>query len=255
VLQSKEYVVPVPFSGLHVPGRSNPVLVLLSPKSLLVEIDFPESGCRVEGISIPGLAGILCTYVARLGEALGSEIEVMVKVDLEEEAPRSSIVALLTLALVEAYGAEAGYSFSRDELLEYTSILDAASGYRGWQSSLLRAVREAALSHVSLIHRAGEGSIRLPQVLEALPRECIGMGSQPLVSDEDLLNALTHLAGLVTLGIAGALRREDRERIKEYWLVEDGPWYSLWGIDPRRGLKTAPDLGGVCLVEPRASGS
>lgn len=246
---SLEYPAPIPFSGIPIPGRNNPFLVIHASLKLRVKISIGNAGCNVGGAVIPGLSSIICRYKARLEEALGARIGMNIEAEAAGLMPRSSLIALLTLAMIEALGLESGYSFSNEEKLSYASILDAASGYRGWPSSLLRAVRESAVLKAPLIYREGEGSIALPRLLNAAAHKCLAIDKPPTLPDESLANAVTHLSGTLTLKTAEAFRKHDLEAIREYWRMEDGLWYSLWGIMPSRNHKIAPDIGGACIIE------
>ncbi len=246
-----EHPLPLPFSGLPLPGRNNPIVVLPSPRKASVKAEITSMGCIIEGLEVPGLSSILCTYKSRLEEALGERIGIRLEVSMQEPVPRASLIALLTLAMLEAVEREAGYSFTLREKLEYTSILDAATGYKGWKASLLQALRRASLESAPLVHRSGEGTVVLPEGIIAEAVECMDFEYTEPRLDKHVADALTRLAGLVTLRIADDLRRGAWESLREHWRVEDGLWYSAWGVKPRHGYKTAADLGGVCLVEPK----
>ncbi len=256
------YPLAVPLFGVPVPGRSNPYLAAVAPEarvSVGVEVYAAESASslRLKGLGLGwrlelALKSFLDTLAARLEQPLDAVLEA--SVPGYEYPPPVAVYAAATLALVEAVSVQAGYSLSKEEVLEAASSIDREAAT--WLD-YIDAVREAMVRGVSLVYREGEG---------AVPLEAGGRLGLVLVGEEDIgedysqrlgdpvVSAVTRLGGVSVLDAVTKLR-EAREPPTDVLLeaarVDNALFYLLYGAQPpEEGCKWTPSLQrvyGVCL--------
>jgi len=256
------YPLAVPLIGVPVPGRSNPYLAAVAPEARVnvgVEVYAAESvsSLRLEGLRLGwrlelALKSFLDTLAARLEQPLEAVLEA--SVPGYEYPPPVAVYAAATLALVEAVSVQAGYSLSKEEVLEAASSIDREAAT--WLD-YIDAVREAMVRGVSLVYREGEGAVSLEAGarlgLVLVGEEDIGEDYSQRLGDP-VVSAVTRLGGVSVLDAVTKLR-EAREPPTDVLLeaarVDNALFYLLYGAQPpEEGCKWTPSLQrvyGVCL--------
>ncbi len=239
----------LPVSGVPLRGRVNPyVAAPYSHVEVYVEVGPAERAeARVEGPS----ARLLETAAAKLAEALGEGFELRMALRLSTAHPEISVYSSAVPVVIEAVARLLGVELGKDEVLEYSSIVDGAVGLSPEYVDIAAALRLAQAGDGPVAYRRGEEPVPLPRGLEVEVLGCTDV-REPLEEPEELRDALTHLAGLATLSFADALRRRDSSSLEGASRVENAVWYAVYGVRPPPGdAKVIPDIGGVCFARLR----
>ncbi len=240
----------LPVSGVPLRGRTNPYIAV-PYRSAVIYVEVEEARKTSAEVRGPA-ASLVSAAVDRLGEALGEEFSVRMEVKPRGRHPALSVYSSAIPALVKAVARLLGVELGREDVREYSSIIDGAVGLTPEYIDIVSALRLAQEEGRPVAYRRGEAPIPLPEGVEVEVLDCSEV-RETLEEPEELRNAMTHLAGLATLAFAGALRMRDPSKLASVIRVENAVWYAAYGVSPPLGgdLKVIPDIGGVCFARLR----
>jgi hypothetical protein len=254
-----EFPLALVAAGVPIPGKSNPYLVLLTPKNMMrIEVDVDSSS--VPQVIIKGLRlgwrfeiafkSFVDTLSARLEQPI--RVEVNLNTNGLTYPPPASVYAAVTLATIHAVADAGGYTMEPHEVLEAANSIDSDAGV---DLDYVDGLRTALTVSESIVYRRGEEHVELNTEqrvqLELVGEEDIGEDYSGKLS-ENILSAVTRLGGISVVE-ATTLIREGRvhEALELARRVDNSLFYILYSVNPPEGpCKWTPSLQrvyGICF--------
>ncbi len=221
----KEFFEFIPIAFIPLPGRNNPVVVVKTSNTAIVELEEVEGeNLEIWGASSNELINSVAAFIKKLKKETGIDTEFKVKVYIAKEINDAFLYVAITNTIIEYLGG----SLDRD-MIESAQVIDAEVGC---DNSIL-ALREFSLyAGKPYIWRRGEGAITLDKEimfdLDTVDESLMDF-IEPINYD-----IITHLAGLGSIALFNSLKgKEDLRRVVR---LMNALWYLVYGV-------TVPNTG------------
>ncbi|BCU67455.1 hypothetical protein HS7_08920 [Sulfolobales archaeon HS-7] len=190
--------IPIPFSGIPLPNKNNPILVIRAPYNFDIQFEIADN------TEIP-------PYIKEMKEIVGFMPKKIptIKGDLPQSVKYVKETEILANNIAKEL------AMSEDEKIEVLELVDEIAPYK----SLIRGLRLSERLG-SILYREGEEPIRVDMPL--INVELRNRVELKPISAE-LVEPLVHLLGIIPVLMS-------REIKKELIRLENGLWYALYSL-------------------------
>ncbi len=215
----KEVVERLPLAYVPLPGRRNPVLIVKSTNSVVLDVtvDLGGEGLELNGPVTDDLVNAVAAFINGLSKVTGFEGGVKVEIYGTKEVIDSFLYAAVTNSVLEILGGEVD-----EALIRSANVLDSRIGV----DDSVKALRNYVRFSRPYLWREGEGAFELG--LEALidyeviDKEVMNY-VEPLEPD-----VITHLAGISIIRASQSLR--DRHELIRATRLINSLWHLIYGV-------------------------
>ncbi|MCD6323503.1 MAG: hypothetical protein J7L55_00085 [Desulfurococcales archaeon] len=233
----------IPIAYVPIPGRSNPVAIVSTYNSLIIDVSLGEHSV-VGGSISEAVANMVGAFLRRLERVVGEIPPLEISVFASGSIIDSFTYAAVTNAVLEFLGGKLD-----SDMIRAAQEIDK---FLGCDHSIL-ALREFPLRGSLYIWRDGEGGVdsEAPVVVDVNEDEVVEMVYNP----PPYLDMITHLAGVATID---SFKLLSEGKVPNTLKVLNALWHALYGI-PLRSWKVMPyaaikDVDGARFLEIKEVG-
>ena len=215
----REVVERLPLAFIPLPGRRNPVLVIKSTNSVILDvtIDLGGEGLELNGQVTDDLVNAVAAFINGLGRVAGFNGGVKVGIYGTKEVIDSFLYAAITNSVLEILGGKVD-----EALIRSANVLDSSIGVDDSAKALRNYVRYSR----PYLWREGEGAFELGfNALinyEVIDKEVMDY-VKPLEPD-----VMTHLAGISVIKASQSLKNRS-ELLRAARLI-NSLWHLIYGV-------------------------
>lgn len=215
----KEVIERIPLAFVPLPGRRNPVLIVKSTNSVVIDVtvDLGGEGLELNGPVTDDLINAVAAFINEISKVTGFEGGVKVEIYGTKEVIDSFLYAAVTNSVLEILGGKVD-----EALIRSANIIDSRVGVDDSAKALRSYVRFSR----PYLWREGEGAIELGHEIlidyEVIDKEVMNY-VEPLEPD-----VITHLAGVSVIKASQSLR--DRQELIRATRLINSLWHLIYGI-------------------------
>lgn len=215
----REVAERIPLAFIPIPGRRNPVLIVRSTNSVIlnVTVDLGGEGLELNGQVTDDLVNAVAAFINGLGTVSGFRGSVRVEVYCGREIIDSFLYAAITNLVIEILGGGLDSA-----LIRSANVLDSRVGV----DDSAKALRNYVRFRRPYIWREGEGALELGSDV-VVDYEVVGKEHMRYVEPSEL-DLITHLAGMSVIRASQSLMSRS-EMLKAARLI-NSLWHLIYGV-------------------------